>query len=92
MDDHSKELQQHCRVCGCSTIKDRVTYSCSAYHEELFEAFGIDIMADKGTVHPSHFCNRCYPAMKRKSLATSLIPFEWTPHSDSECRVTSKHS
>lgn len=87
MDGHSKELQQHCRVCGCSTVKDRVTYTCSAYHEALFEAFGIDVMADDTNVHPSRFCNRCYPAMKRKRLTTTLVPFEWVPHSDHESRV-----
>jgi hypothetical protein len=43
MDIYSKELQQHCRICGGSTIKIRATYTCSSYHEELNKAYGIDV-------------------------------------------------
>jgi hypothetical protein len=68
--------------------KIRVTYTCSAYsyHEELHKAFGIDVKEDEAQVHPSRFCNRCYLAMKRKSVATSFVPFQWTAHTPG-CKV-----
>lgn len=70
-------------------VKDRVSHTCRTHHDGLYKAFGIDVMEDETEVHPSRFCNRCYASMTRKSFANSLVPFEWTAHTN-ECRVRSK--
>lgn len=85
---HSSELLVHCRVCGDSLVKQRVTYPCIDHQDSLYRAFGINGRVDQPHTHPQRFCNRCLVAMKRMSLTTSLVPFKWEPHStESACRV-----
>ena len=43
---HNKELLDHCRVCGGSLMKQRVTYACSAHSDGLHSAFDIDTLCD----------------------------------------------
>ncbi len=84
---HSSEVLEHCRVCGDSLVKQRVTYPCKAHQGSLLHAFTIDVRADQQDTHPPRFCNRCFAKVKKNSLTSSLAPFEWTPHTDSGCTV-----
>ena len=84
---HQSELLVHCRVCGDSLVKERVTYQCLAHQDSLYNVFGLDRTADQPHIHPQRFCNRCYVAVKRKSLNTSIILFNWEPHCEAACRV-----
>ncbi len=85
-DFHSRELLEHCRVCGDSVLKQR-THTCTAHLDQLYRAFRIDVRDDQQHIHPPRFCHRCYSSMTRVSLSTTLNLFQWAPHSDPECRV-----
>lgn len=80
---HNEELQTHCRLCGVSVVKQRVTYSCKDHTENLMKA-GIDTGDDEECVHPPKFCHKCYCKMRRLA---SLCPFQWLRHTHPTCAV-----
>lgn len=84
---HKKGLLGHCRLCGESLAKERVTYSSLDHIDLLHQALGIDVRQDQDGLHPPRFCNRCYVALARKASITSLALFEWLAHSEPACRV-----
>lgn len=84
---HSEELLKHCRVCGGSMVKQRVSYNTIEKADLLYKTHGIDTRGDQPDVHPTRFCIKCHASMLRYTLTTSVISFKWTPHSDPECRV-----
>jgi hypothetical protein len=81
---HYDELKTHCRLCGVSVAKQRVTYSCKDHTESLIKAFGIDTRNDEVSVHPVKFCQKCYCKMRRSA---SLTPFQWFQHTHPICPV-----
>ena len=100
MDFHKGELHNHCRVCARPLHKERVTHACTYksdsknYPDILQKWFNIKVDDDNPNVHPQRFCNTCYTAMQNYGKATkptypSLIPFNWSAHTDdSPCRVS----
>lgn len=87
MEGHFKELATHCRLCGLSLAKQRVTYSCKDHTESLNRAFGIHVQSDQESVHPPRFCQRCFCSTRRSS-AQQL--FKWVPHSKPTCAVRTR--
>ena len=77
-----------CRVCAC-LCKKKYTHTTTkvtgkaSHPRDLKAAFGIDVLQDKPSVHPTGFCNNCYLKMKQKlkhDSNTSLVVFNWQPH------------
>ena len=92
--DHQDALSRLCRVCGGTTNKHRVSYSCMDHQESLRMAFSIEVQDDSDEIHPARFCMRCSSVMKRKLKALeegnpylqSMEIFEWAKH-DSNCNA-----
>ena len=89
-DNHTKSLQQLCRVCKRKYKK----YSCSDHQEDLEKVFNIDTTTSTSSTVPSHFCKCCYATMQQILVAKekghtynhSVILYDWQPHAD-ECTV-----
>lgn len=94
MEEHRRQIERHCRVCGkrATTMKK----DCKESKELLSEAFGIDILNDRESVHPPKFCNACNQRGKRivksKGNGTPYLcnfsPVTWTAHTEGDsCSV-----
>ena len=95
------QLSAHCRVCGGRLERSRrrnPKYSCMSYQEALETTFGLVVKEDSPSIHPTHFCNSCCAATRRKQSAMSkgvlyrhsITPFNWTEHTDDGCTVSRK--
>ena len=58
--------------------------------------FRVDVSHDDPATHPAYMCRRCHATMIKGRRArqeghtrkTSLVPFEWVPHTEQECSVS----
>lgn len=88
MEQHAEELTTHCRFCGSSLAKQRVTYSCQDHTESVMKAFGINVRTDQESVHPPRFCHKCFCSLRRSPAHFHL--FKWVPHSEPTCAVRTR--
>ena len=95
------DVTQLCRVCGGFLQKWRkhdTIYECKKGKDRLMATFGIDVSLDSETIHPKHYCNRCYSVTRRQAKATeeeilfrhATNVFEWTEHTEECCNVSGK--
>lgn len=91
-EQHIKELENLCRVCGGPVKQNRL---CKDHQAALESVFSIDITADKSNVHPKKFCKRCYAVISRSSKAEAegriylhaVEPAERCVHVGEDCMV-----
>ncbi|KAI8481586.1 hypothetical protein Bbelb_406860 [Branchiostoma belcheri] len=96
--NHPSLLRQICRLCG-ERVEAKPKPKCSINYTIEFQAlFGINLSADKPSVHPPMICHRCrcmfdryksYP--KKETFETKKTPYEFTQHSES-CKICYGHT
>ena len=91
-DQHLTALQLLCRVCGEKVKpakKRRNVYNCINHSTDLRTTFGIDVLQDKPTIHPTHFCHSCKVAIynaKTKGITLQKV-FSWKQHNGAACET-----
>ena len=92
-------LERYCRVCSGLLHKSRkkgTTYSCSTHQQSLSLTFGLDVVHDSPSIHPTEFCDQCYATTLRKRSADakgmpyshSVTIFIWEEHKEEQCSVS----
>ena len=98
MEYHKEQLLKSCRVCGKrlnKANKHATPYTCKDHVLQLMITFNIDCSTDVPGIHPPKFCTLCYAILRRATSAgassyspvSRAVPFQWCPHTDSECPV-----
>ena len=100
---HTKYLEQLCRVCGSLFQQKYSRYSCSDHQAALQSAFSIDSKSESCVdVYPSHFCKCCFATLQQIESTKKqthiynhgITVCEWQKHTDDDCKVSSlnRHS
>ena len=90
---HQRELERHCRVCAC-VLGTKPSSCLEEKNRELLKKLGITVENDRPDVHPTQFCLTCRSKAIQYSdtVKSSLVLFEWTPHTQQDCEVCSYFS
>ena len=89
--DHSRWLQEGCRLCGGRLGRYKVSYDChTTDNKARLLSIGVLVEQDEDAVHPRRFCHGCYNVCVRmtnaraagKHYTPQLTLFHWVAHSD----------